>query len=193
MTSTTTGGLGLPYPDGTDLVIGGDDAIEALAVAVEARLRAPGVAQIEEANVGTGLAAGALLIGFPGAVTYMDGFAWDGSTLTYQGATRLFVVYAQVEIKSGPGAAQEAVSSLVELRRNYVADAFASSYDEVIVPQHAEDPTSTVIRRYVHTLCVPVQLESGNTLQVFAGASAAGSSVGVGALRVFPIGPANAS
>lgn len=178
---TTTPKLGLPYPEDTGYVINGDDDIEALANAIEARLTAPGVLQVEMANVGAALGAGPQAVPFPGSVSLIDGFTFDG-TVTYTGKTRFFMVAATVNIQTG--APLEAVSSFVECRLNHVTTAVWGSYDQVV----STTTGSKLDREVVHNLAFPIRLASGNTLEFVAGASPA-ATLGLTALRVMPMGP----
>lgn len=88
---------GFPYPDGSGLVIDGDDAIEALALAVEARLQ--GIYAHNTITSGP-VAAGTSLRGFaaPAGSGHFSQFASD---LQYAGPTRTYVVEFQLEVYHG--------------------------------------------------------------------------------------------
>lgn len=177
----TTPIYGLPYPAGTDKILEGDDAMQALALAVEDRIRSSsGVAQLELANNGSTLTASAVTINHLGAQTFMAGFSYAGGVLTYAGPLRLFIVATEVEVQVA-SAGTIAIESAVYLLRNGVS--IAGSFDDIQIP------TATLEgRQVVHRITTPVQLTTGDTLGVTASCSPNGTA-GLTGLRVYPIGP----
>lgn len=176
----TTSTYGLPYPEGGDLVIGGDDAIQALAEAVEARMYASPIAYVALTDHGGALddVDGAIVL--TGAVS-MSGFTFDGTTLTYTGGSCLFLVAAQVDISITD--ADPSKRSHASIVHNFNTSAPpVTSFDVTIYDAPG------VARHCTHNLVVPLALEPGNTLQVHAWADPAGVLGDVG-LRVYPIGP----
>jgi hypothetical protein len=97
-----TTSLGFPFPEGTDLVIAGDDAIEALAAAVNAYLTTNVAAKYLTATTGTtALAGGAGFVGMTYTANTAVGFTTsDFITYTYTGPTRIFRIAAGAVISS---------------------------------------------------------------------------------------------
>lgn len=178
----TTAIYGLPYPDGTDLVIQGDDAIQALAEAVEDTIYGGTTfAQIAPADSSSATPSTAVL--FPGTAT-MTGFTYTtggGGALTYDGPPRLFIIYVSVELEASPGTPVSATSIDVKVE----GVAIAGSNDDIEV-----DAGSTIASRQVtHSVSVPTTLDTGDVITVGASTSIAGT-VGLTSIRVYPIGPA---
>jgi hypothetical protein len=172
----TTTNYGLPYPEGTDFVIAGDDAMQALAEAVDDRLYTGStVAQIEPAESPSSTGAD---VDFNGTQTVMNGFSYSTGLLTYLGPARTFMIAAEVEILNGGATTAEQVATL------FVSGVgVAGSTDRI-------DSASTVTeRRHTHRLVIPRTLSYGDTVKVSTTATPAGS-IGVASLSVYPIGPA---
>lgn len=177
----TTANLSLPYPEGTDFVIQGDDAIQALAEQIEDRL-------YPDASVSVGLGesakavSGATAVDFPGAASMGDFTVNAGNEIfTYTGeADRFFMVAASVEIDTGAIGGSTSAESTVYLQQN--GTNIGSSFDHV-------QTTTAVLerRRVVHQLSVPVQLGPGDTIAATAYSSPAGS-IGQTSLRIYPVG-----
>jgi hypothetical protein len=92
----TTPNLGFPFPEGGDLVIGGDDAIEALAAAVDAYLTAALAVKYLTATGAAGdVPAGGGFFGMQYAANTAEGFTTsDFITYTYTGPPRIFRIDA---------------------------------------------------------------------------------------------------
>jgi hypothetical protein len=181
----STPNLGLPYPEESDLVIEGDDAIEALAVALDTALN-PNSALIvmDRASSGAALGATPVVIPIPGTALGLVGFTYDSGVFTYVGAKdRTFMVDAEVEITNGAGGGTTSADSQVTLYVNGTAD-IAGSYDRI---QHTV--TTVQQRSTTHRITTPVQLAPGHTFHVSGSCSPAGT-IGVVGVRVYPIGPA---
>lgn len=177
----TTTYLELPYPEGTDLVIGGDDAIQALAEKVEERLY-PDASVTVGVNDSSKAVGGATAVDFSGPAS-MGGFTVNAGNevFTYTGDdSRFFMVCASVEIDNGAGGGTTSIESTVYLQHNGAN--VLTSLDFV----QATAATLTR-RRFVHNLTLPMQMSPGETVGVTAYASPAGS-VGVTSLRIYPVG-----
>lgn len=180
MTSYTST-YGLPYPDGSNLVMEGDDAMQALAEALDDRLASSAVAHIERATNGSAITAAPVTINHVGATTYMAGFNYSAGVLTYLGPLRLFIATTQVEIENGNPAGATGIESSVQLVQSGVS--VEGSYDRVTAT------AATLERRNVtHRISLPVQLNTGDTLAVTAACTPNGTA-GLTSLRVYPIGP----
>jgi hypothetical protein len=181
----TTPNLDLPYPEGTDLVIGGDDAIQALAEALDASLN-PNSALIvmERANSGAALGSTPVAIPIPGTALGLVGFTYDSGVFTYTGAkSRTFMIDVEVQITNGSGGGTVSAESTLTMYVNG-STAIAGSYDKV---QHTG--TTVEQRSTSHRITTPAQLATGNTFHVSGSCSPAGT-IGVVGVRVYPIGPA---
>lgn len=181
----TTTNLDLPYPEGTDLVIGGDDAIQALAEELDTRLNPNSTLIVmDRANSGGALGGTLTLIPIPGTPLGLAGFTYDSGVFTYTGTkTRTFIIDVEVEITNGAGGGTTSAESSLTLFANGSLDV-AGSYDRV---QHTS--TTLEARSVVHRITTPVQLDPGYTFHVSGSCSPAGT-VGVVGVRVYPIGPA---
>lgn len=175
--TATTPFFGLPYPQPADARGAGANAMRDLALAVEDCL-------IYDASVDTAPAesaqalAGATGVDFPGAANLFGFTTPDAKVYTYTGdGVRFFMVAASVEVEVGPGASQESVAEVI-----HNGTAIWGSYDMVATT------SSGVLdaRRYTHTLAVPVRLAPGETVSVTATAT---GTLGITALRIYPIGP----
>lgn len=175
----TTTNYGLPYPEATDLVIQGDDAIQALAEAVDSKLEWSPAAIFPRTE--SPAAVGSTAAVAWGSAALLAGFTYDTPTLTYTAAPqRLFIVDAEVSITIS-GAAS--LGSYVELRLN--GNGFAASEDVIDI-----DGATMGVRRVTHRISTPVRLSMGDDLDVTASAGPAGV-LGMVGLRVYPIGPAS--
>lgn len=176
----TTPALALPYPEGaTDKVRNGASAMQMLAEGVEDALR-PGAGLVIERAESPAAAGATAVVDFPGTQPLVSDFTYSGGTVTYTGPDgRLVLVEAEVEVIHGSGSA--AVSSTVEVRFN--GGAFAGSHDDVGL-------TSGTLgsRSKVHRITTALTLQPGETIDVVASASPAGTLGKVG-LRVHAIGP----
>jgi hypothetical protein len=181
----TTSNLGLPYPEESNLVIEGDDAIQALAEALDTALD-PNSALIvmDRASSGAAIGGTPVVIPIPGTALGLVGFTYDSGVFTYTGSkSRTFMVDVEVEITTGSGGGTTSAESALTLYVNGTSD-IAGSYDRV---QHT---TTTVQQRAkTHRITTPVQLAPGHTSHVSGSCSPAGT-VGVVGVRVYPIGPA---
>lgn len=177
----TTPTFGLPYPDGTDLVVQGDDAIQALAEAIEARW-APAVAQINLANNGSTIGGSLTTVAFPGTVAFMEDFSYSAGVLTYLGPLRLFNVSTSVAI-SIPAAGANSLVSQIQLWQSGV------SIEQAELRVDTASGGVLAATYHTHRIATPTQLSAGDTLQVRAASSPNGVCGSV-SLRVFPIGPA---
>lgn len=175
----TTPVYGLPYPDGSAKVIEGDDAMQALALAVEG-MHAGEAVVIAEATAGVALGAGVTSNAqFPGTQLDMTGFSYSNPTgiFTRSGSPRLFMVSAQVEISvTGVGS----VSSTLTLTAG--GSARATSYDAL------NTAPTTFARQVMHSVCVPVFLTNGTTFTVGTQCSQA-YTIGRTRMTAYPIGP----
>jgi hypothetical protein len=170
----TTINHGLPYPEGTDLVISGDDAIQALAEAVDAKLEWVTAAAFAHASAGSQAVSTDTVIHFPGTQS-LTGFAYDGAGgLHYTGGLRPFLIAVSVTINN-TGTDPE---SRIEVRVNNVTI------------MGSESKTVGTAQTTTHTISVPCFLESGDVISIVANAAPAGVTSGANALRVFPIGTA---
>lgn len=178
----TTSTFDLPYPEGTDLVIQGDDAVQALAEAVDARIN-PNTASVGIAPAESAKSVGAATtVDFPGT-KFMGGFSGVTELFTYAaGGTRFFLVSASVEVDVGSGGAAS-LSSTVYVRHNGVE--IAGSIDEV-----SDSGGTLTMRKATHNISVPVNLADGDEIDVVAYAGGGTGSIGVTSLRIYPIGPA---
>ena len=187
----TTAVYDLPYPDGSSLVIEGDDAMQALAEATEATIA--GVVQDTQAALAwdggltilPGESAGSVgafvNVDFPGTVAGLGAFSRTGDYFTYTGVSgRAFLVQVSVEVETG-GGPHAGVNSQVDVLQASVT--LASSYDEVSM-----SAATINTRSVVHTLTVPVVLTNGQTISVNAAASPA-AALGVTSIRIYPMGP----
>jgi hypothetical protein len=187
MTMGTTTNFGLPFPEGSDLVIGGDDAIQALAESLDARLSySSAVAQIEPAESAS--VAPTSAVDFPGAQPLMSGFSYSGGVLTYSGPARVFVIVAELDMVVVPAGNQTSMS-FARLLQNGVSP-IARALDYTIVEElGADDRQGLAERGVTHRLVTVGLLGSGNTLQVEVSSTPSGATVSTCSLRVYPIGP----
>ena len=174
----TTPNLDLPYPEGTDLVVNGDDAIEALAAAVDYALALDAFMTVMPAE-STKAVGGETNVDFPGTAG-SSGFTRDGDGFVYNGpATRYFLISASVEVENnGPATS---MSSTVLVYHN--GTQIMGSHDLV-----ANTSATLAGRRVAHTVTVPQPLAAGDRIDVNALASPAGG-LGITAIRIYPIGP----
>ncbi len=94
MTVTKTPNLSLPFPEGNELVIGGDDAIERLARGIDRLFESAHFAMWEDAVTAQAI-DGALT--FPLALSTASGHFTDtGDSITYTGPSRDFILTADV-------------------------------------------------------------------------------------------------
>lgn len=181
----TTTHLGLPYPEGTDLLISGDDAIQALAENLDTSLNPLGAFIVmDRASSGAAIGGTLVVIPIPGTPLGLVGFTYDSGVFTYTGTKdRTFMIDVEVEITNGAGGGTTSAESSLTMFFNGTAD-IAGSYDRV---QH----TSATLeqRATVHRITTPVQLAPGNTFHVSGSCSPAGT-VGTVGVRAYPIGPA---
>lgn len=182
----TTSEFALPYPEGSGLVIQGDDAIQALAEAVEAKIRwDDGILQIEPADSAS--TANGDPVVFPGTQSLTAGFTAGSGYVTYSGPLRLFHVYAEVAITTA-GTNLAHVSSTLILRYNGVTD-IAGSYDDLV--SQTSGPVGTIqTRTVVHKISVPAALSPGDSLAVHAFSTPSSGAIGNTSMRIYPIGPA---
>lgn len=176
-----TSAFDLPYPEGGDLVIEGDDAIQALAEAVEARMN-PNMAYVtvDPAESALGI-SGATEVDFPGAADLV-GFSGAGLVFTYAGGgSRYFIVSASVEVEVA-SAGSEFLSSTVEV--HYDGAARSISHDQV-----AHTGATLASRKVTHNISVPIHIVDGHPVTVYAYASGGTGTLGVTSLRIYPIGP----
>lgn len=172
----TTPNLNLPYPEPTDRARNGSVAIRALAEAVDTRL------DIDGAVIGYGdspTTTGDLAL--PGAVLLMDGFTFDGGSLTRTGPARTFIYYVEAEITVAPAsAAPSLTATLVAL---FNGTQFAGATDRV-------DADTITGRKVVLSLAAPVRMAPGDTIKAVVSGTGGTVTVGQCTLRVYPIGPA---
>lgn len=174
---------GLPYPDGTDLVIEGDDALQALALAVEDMHEIEAVA-IDEADTGVAVAAGLTAgITFPGTQLDLSGFTYSSGTgeFTRTGAARLYIVSAQVEIFNNSPSAPSFLTE-VWVQAGGTVRARSSDYLLTIAPAEIGQ------RIFTHNICVPVFLGAGTVFNV-AATSTDAYTIKRTRISVYPIGP----
>lgn len=174
----TTPAHQLPYPEDTEPLQQVAYHIEQLATRLDAIMAEDTQVDVAQSGVDAGLGTAPALVGFTGAALRMDGFTFDGATLTYTGASeRSFMVAVEVAtVVEGAGIA----SATVQLRHNGAA--FTGSHDSVSAPG------VTVRRDYTHRITTPIRLAPGQTLDVVANGNVAGT-IDVTSLRVYPIGP----
>lgn len=175
----TTAHLALPYPEGADLVIAGDDAIQALAEAVDSRIEYSSYVSVGNGESGQS-GSGTMVVDFFGPQNIL-GWSTDGYLFTYNGTGgRYFMVAAHVEVDSAPGGVTAA--SAAYLHQDGVE--VCSSYDEISV----DAGSSINRRRIVHHLTSPVYVSPGQFISVTCAPSGT-ASLGVTSLRIYPIGP----
>lgn len=184
----TTPRLSLPYPEGSDLVIQGDDAIQALAETIDARHDLAAVV------IGYGVDGQAIpadtpwTAEFPGGPLIMDTFSYSAGAITYNGATRNFIVCAEVEVTSSTPGGSSGSYSTVSMWLNNTTQVALSS-DNI---QHGGFPESEDItgRTVMHRITLPVALTVGTFITFRATAGPAAGSIGTTMVRIYPIGPA---
>lgn len=180
----TTTWFGLPYPESTDLVIQGDDAIQALAETVAARLAPDASLTVDPSTSGRAV-GGATPVNITGA-TSAGSFTGDGDDFVYTGAAnRFFIVCASVEVESS-SAGTSTMTSTVHLLHNGAI--IQRSFDRVDSIENTSEGTLRA-RSVVHNLTAPVQLATGGVIGLTA-FSAPGGTIGSTSLRIYPIGPA---
>lgn len=181
----TTPHLGIPYAEPSDARGAGANAMRDLANAVDRALWRSESITANPADSPSGAATGGTVVVFAGPIltlfteTAPGSFRFDGT------AERMFLVATQVEVATG-GSDLATVTSSVEVRVDGVP--VASSYDRLDSFSESDNNGTIEARNVVHTPSVPVVLQPGQTVSVVAFANPAGS-VGVAALRVYPMGP----
>lgn len=175
----TTSRFDLPYPEGTDLVIGGDDAIQALAEALADRLYPDASVTVALATSGRAV-SGATAVNFTGTTSAGGFTVTSAETFTYDGTVdRFFMIAACVETDSGVGTAS--YESTVYLQQN--GTNISASHDHV-----GSSAVDLNRRRVMHTLCAPVQLGPGDDITLTAYSTPAGL-IGTTSIRIYPMGP----
>lgn len=184
----TTPNLDLPYPEGSNLVIQGDDAMQALAEAIDTRHDLAGVI-IESAADGQAIPADTPWTAeFPGTQSLMDTFDYTAGAITYLGPARNFIVVAEVEVTCSTPGGSSGTYSAVAMWVNNAAQVAVSS-DNI---QHGGFPESEDItgRSITHRITLPIALVNGTVLTFRASAGPAAGSIGNTMVRIYPIGPA---
>lgn len=178
----TTARRGYPFPEATDLVIQGDDAIEALAAAVDVDVDwTQTVAHIGSAE-STGLADGSV-IAFDGGQSLMTGFTYGAGLLTYTGpAVRMFLACLSVEVATS-GSNQASMSSNVALRVN--GTEIEGSYDMVA---STSGGGTLQQRAVVHKITTFLLLNPGDVVTAVAGSTPANGPLGRVSIKLHPIG-----
>lgn len=175
----TTARRGYPYPEDSDLVIQGDDAIQALAEKID--LDVDWTQTVAHIGLAESPSATGGLVDFGPAVSLMTGFTYtSGGTLTYTGpASRMFVVCVSVEVtQGGTGASFQSSASV-----NHNGAEVGASYDLVATPSGGVIEA----RGVVHNIATFVLLAPGDTVTVSTTAGPAGT-VGRASIKLQPIG-----
>lgn len=166
----TTPTYGFPYPEGSGLVIAGDDDIQALAEAVEAEITDLRTRShiTSDGGPAQGFSSAGGVVNFNAGTTSSD-FEHDGAgTFTYGGGTQWFLAAVRVNI----GASITGFRSTVVLK---VAGVQISVSDIAGAAAGGTD-----YARHSHSLVVPMLLTAPQAIQVEASTSASpGSEVPV--------------
>lgn len=173
----------LPYPDDEEWLNQGAYSIEQLATRLDTIMDTDtGLVVVARTSWNAPLGTSPVALDFPGAQLALSGFTRAGGTFTRTGPTRLFMVEAEVEVEAGASGGTTSASSTVEVRANGAA--FAGSHDNVTltVPE-------LQVRRFTHRVSTIGRFGNGDTLDVTAVSSPAGT-IGVCGLRIHPVGPA---
>lgn len=178
----------LPYPEATDLVIQGDDAIQALAEKVEAALSwGPGVTIVDGESARTCEGTGSY-VDFTGTVASLGAFSRVGDSFQYDGAaSRMYLVSATVEVEMSNGTGQATMGSTVTLRVNNVEA--RGSHDQVT---SLEAGGTVRGREVVHAINLPLILAPGDLVAAYAaGSPGTGGVAALGScsIRIYPMGP----
>lgn len=104
MTTSHTANLDLPYPEGDEYVIGGDDAIEALAKAVDTVL----VASYFDSTLADGSAAyvhggGHATVTLNGPLNNSADFTYAAGVVTYTGPRRAYLITGSAVLRAVDG------------------------------------------------------------------------------------------
>lgn len=166
----TTSDYGFPYPEGTDLLVGGDDAIQALAEAVNDRFQPIYGYNVLAAVLGT---TGGL--NEPSAPAGSSHFTKSGvSEIYYAGPTRPFHIHMQLEIYHASAPFD------VEIYINH--NGIKYGITEVSAAQGAGG-----LARVAPTVDLIMSLDSGDYLQ-FGCAFSTSVNIARGRYRILPIG-----
>ena len=174
-----TPAFGLPYPVGTDLVIAGDDAIQALAQRIEYLLTpAWAYAAAESSPPQIGVGTTAVWATF-GAVGSSGQFAFDAAaeTLTYTGPTRWFLVQAEAHAATATVAP---TGSTVVLYSSAVAR--HDSNAKLFVTGNVQG------FHYTHKISVPIQLSTGQNLKLLMTSASGATDFTAKGLSIVSIG-----
>lgn len=165
---TTTGGHPLPYPDGSDLVIDGDDAIEALAKAVTA---SPGAATFIATASGVVVTASLTPILWGAIATEAADWTYDAVTgaLAWFGPDRWVLVSTALTLQTVSGSTYSAST--------YILHNGATVASTSLVLPGVAPPA-----QFSHNLSMPVFLATGDAITISA--TAGGSTTAAGKCRV---------
>lgn len=175
----TTPAYGLPYPEGTDLVIAGDDAIQALAERLEALL-VPAYGHTDPAASATqnGIVGGTVAT-FAGWLSNTGQFSFEGAgaTIRYTGPSRWFHVDIEMAYSTAGGVSGGASAGL------YQEGVLVAKAEQSILVGGATAALWGMLR--VSTTC---RLSNGHALQVLLAGGAGGASFGDKRARITSIG-----
>lgn len=180
----TTPNLDLPYPESTDLVIQGDDAIQALAEKLDDVHALDAYAAVRIGESSLTVSGSPTQVDWPGTEFGVAGFTRVGGGFVYGGPTRAFLIAASVQVEvGGPNMSQIASGVVVRVDEVEVLGSFDSISSIV-------GGTGTMQSRGVaHSVTVPVTLAAGSTVDVIA-TSTPNGSLGLTSIHIYPIGPA---
>lgn len=152
----TTPAFGLPYPDGSSLVIEGDDAIQALAERVAVLLTpayaiAPAAASAPQLDV-----TGATPATFDGLFGSGQVTLESGSTIRYTGPSRWFLVDAEVQASMSGATTVSAYATLV------VDGSAVAGTDKFLELSGSDAPAVIAVLR----ISTPILLHDGAAVQL---------------------------
>ncbi len=175
MTVNKTPNLGLPFPQGNELVIGGDDAIERLATAVDRVFENAHCAMWDTAVPAQAIDGGLV---FPLVLSAASGHFTDtGDSITYTGPSRHFALFADVTLSStAAGAGPYQYSAALRINGQHLAGAGAINAEAV----NAQSASVN--------FGAPIFLSSGDVITLHGSANRAGTMAA--SLRCAAMGPA---
>lgn len=182
MTTSTTTNYGHPYPEDDEYVIGGDDAIEALAKHLDAVHAYDHSVTLDSGESAKSAGAGvAIAVDFPGTDRGVYGFATDRETFNYQGGGhRMFLVSAHVEVE---------VASAGSAVMRSTAYLFHDGLEVCSSSEETATTDATLTRhKVVHHLVAPVFLANGGTVNVTANGTGGAVALGLTSIRIYPVG-----
>lgn len=174
----TTTIFDLPYPEGSDDVIEGDDAMQALAERIEVLLTpAYAVAPAASSSLQTGITS-ATAATFAGLTGTGEFTLESGSTIRYTGPTRWFLVDFEVE-----ALAAGSTNTLTSAALAHDGTTIATSKLAVLIGGGGTSAPTAVLR-----ITTPVLLASGQALQLFVTGNGAGAGFDKKQFRITSMG-----